>query len=69
MNGISLVEHDFLNFLHFWNSLGVVEEIGVGVGESTWYREPYTYLGNRNESLELCTNLWPRVSRMGEGVS
>ena len=21
MNGISLLEHDFLNFLHFWNSL------------------------------------------------
>ena len=21
MNGISLQEHDFLNFLHFWNSL------------------------------------------------
>ena len=21
MNGISLGEHDFLNFLHFWNSL------------------------------------------------
>ena len=26
MNGISLVEHDFLNFLHFWNSLAMVPE-------------------------------------------
>ena len=27
MNGISPLEHDFLNFLHFWNSLGKVKLI------------------------------------------
>ena len=27
MNGISLVEHDFLNFLHFWNSLTEYEYV------------------------------------------